>query len=237
MMKQVFIIVIIAGLLFPRPVESQAHVFDTTRNIEVIGSSELEVKPDIIELSVTLQEYYQKGSKNLVGLTQSERDFYKLMSDFGIKKEQIILDDNLLWISRIYEGKKDPAELKQKNINLRLDTTIDLGKLVAAFDKEYIAGVSVTELKNSHEQDYRRLVKIAAIKAAKEKAAYLLEAIGEHLGKVVSVREIEKGYNVHPPLSAYSNSIAESASPQMSAIPNARNITYRYEMEVKFEIQ
>lgn len=51
--------------------------------------------------------------------------------------------------------------------------------------------VNLSELKNKNIREYRKQTKIEAIKAAKEKAVYLLESVGNTTGQLIQVVELD----------------------------------------------
>ena len=57
-------------------------------------------------------------------------------------------------------------------------------------DEMEIKGAYVERVNHSQIQDLRKEVRVEAIKAAKEKADYLLGAIGEKTGKALIVKEV-----------------------------------------------
>ena len=59
-----------------------------------------------------------------------------------------------------------------------------------ALNKSWIRNIAVTSTSNKDMTSYRKEVKKQAIRMAKEKATYLLEAIDEKIGSVISVEEI-----------------------------------------------
>ena len=54
-----------------------------------------------------------------------------------------------------------------------------------------ISNVSIDKLDNSNIQKYRKEVKIEAIKAAKEKAESLANAIGQNIGRAIFIQELD----------------------------------------------
>ena len=46
--------------------------------------------------------------------------------------------------------------------------------------------MNISELKNKNIAQYRKKVKIAALKAAEDKAKYLLASIGKQIGEIIS---------------------------------------------------
>lgn len=61
--------------------------------------------------------------------------------------------------------------------------------LVEILDEEATANFRIVRTWHSKMTEYRKQLKIAAIKSAKEKGQYLTEAIGEKLGQAITIQE------------------------------------------------
>ena len=85
-----------------------------------------------------------------------------------------------------------------------------------------------------------KVLKIKALQAAKEKAKYLLEGIGEQMGEALEIIEIDQSYSPQP---VYSNMMMRTARVEASAdaMPESnvdvQKIKVRYEMKVSFRIK
>ncbi len=66
-------------------------------------------------------------------------------------------------------------------------------------DDEATQGFFISRTSHSKIEEYRKQLKIQAVKAAKEKAIYLSEAIGEKAGVAVTIQE-PVDYSVVPVL-------------------------------------
>lgn len=111
-------------------------------------------------------------------------------------------------------------------------------KLTQDLNKKWVESISIANKKNSHVQEYRREVKIEAIKAAKEKASYLLESIGEHLGGIISVEEIPEESNPWGvSRNLFANTTMGSNTSEGDEINNVSSIKLRYEVKVRFAIK
>jgi uncharacterized protein YggE len=60
-----------------------------------------------------------------------------------------------------------------------------------------IKEASIIKTESTKIIEIRKQVRISAIQVAKEKATYLLEAIGEEVGKPLQINEIQKSYNTN----------------------------------------
>ena len=57
-------------------------------------------------------------------------------------------------------------------------------------DRLNVGRLDLTDTESSEITRHRKETKIEAIKAAKAKAEYLLDAVGEHIGKAVYIQEV-----------------------------------------------
>lgn len=206
------------------------------KSIEVTGSAEKIVKPDEIELEIVLIEYTRDGQ--LVRLDKIEQEFRAVLKKNNIDTGTLNLNglDTYNWWYWLSNRNKS---LKTKSFRLSLKGDVNFLKFTEDLNKKWVESINITDKKNINVQDYRREVKIQAIKAAKEKASYLLESIGEHLGGVLSVEEIPEGANAWDFNRSLllSNSSVNSNSSDTEEISNVSSIKLRYEIKVKFEIK
>lgn len=219
-------------------------------SIEVVGSAEMNVMPDIIELEIIITSNY-KTIKN--PFEDVEKKFFKVLEDHNIPKSSLSfmsMESPYYWYYWWYEYRR---YYDTKTYRLRIDCTKNDFSFLKDFDENYIRSIRIVSSSHSKITDYRKQVKIEAIKMAKEKANFLLESIGQKAGKVIEVIEIQEPsqqiypyYNPWYPrqnlsLNSISNSImsqpssgnSEGAETEKSLIPT---IKLRYEIKAKFEI-
>lgn len=217
--------------------------------IDVMGSAEMEVEPDEIHLAVVvgnLSEKNQSGSvKELLSLDAADKNLMDVLDKVGIKKEQVILNDAVTtnyWYLR-YGRYVDNTRL-EKRYNIILDGVTQLNTLLAELPgpRNGIVSVNIVELKNKKIEEYRKETKMMAMKAAKDKASYLLESVGSKAGKPIYVKEIQDGgYDVQA-YGALSNVVMQEAERKSESVimrggdTQMRKIKLRYEIEAKFEI-
>lgn len=169
------------------------------KTINVTGSAELEIIPDEIYVVVTLKEYEKKGAGKI--------DIERIKTDFLNSCKSIGLPDSTITIAA-YEGhnpsiwrKKSKDELYASiSYQIKFNSSKKIDELVRQLDDNATQGFDVTQVSHSKMQEYRKLVKIQAIKAAKAKAEYLTEAVGEQLGVAVTITENQQ----EAPVATYS---------------------------------
>ncbi len=118
---------------------------------------------------------------------------------------------------------KETGYKVSKEFTLILKNADEVSKVFKELNDIDIKEASITKCESSEIELHRKEVRIAAIKVAKEKATYLLEAIGEQLDKPLEVREEEM--NNYKANSIYSNAY----------IPSKENNEISFEkIEIKF---
>ncbi len=205
-----------------------------TRSIEVKGSSEMEITPDEIFVQLTLKEYNKGGSK--VGLNTLESSLVKAVKKLSIPEENLTVQ-NIYGYNWNWKKQKAEDFLGSKSFIIELSDLKKMNDLVALLDPEGVNNVNVQSYSHSKMEDYRKQVKIGAMKAAKDKAGYLLESIDAELGKVLEVQEMEFGTPgiEYRGRSNYALEVADASSYQSEV--NFKTIKVRAEIRVKFEIR
>jgi uncharacterized protein YggE len=156
------------------------------KTINVNGSADMEITPDEIYVIVTLKEYEKKGTGK-IGLEKIKTEFLNSCTSVG-------LPDSVITIAS-YEGnllkkKRSKEELYATiSYQVKFNNSKKMDELVNKLDDEATQSFDVARVSHSKLQEYRKQVRILAIKAAKEKAAYLTEAVGESLGTAVTITE------------------------------------------------
>ncbi|MBI5326492.1 MAG: SIMPL domain-containing protein [Ignavibacteriae bacterium] len=220
--------------------KSNAELVQQEKYIEVIGTAEMEVQPDEIRLIIGVQEYWKeefekskdyKDYKTKVSLGEIETNLFNDLMKIGITKDKIIVKDVGNYWRNIG---KDFLFGKQYEIILTDFKKLD--EITREVQTRGIDNMRIGELKNKKLTDYRKQVKIEALKAAKDKADYLLQSIGKKAGDVISIEELEGNEGGWwGPRNLTSNAIM--STPDNSNTDNFRNIKLRYEVKARFEIR
>lgn len=221
-----------------------AQTIDTRKTIEVTGSAEMSIVPDEIELEIILLEYNLNGKK--VTLSNIEDDFNKILIKNNIDTKSINLETSnnnwywWHWWNYRYES------YHTKTIHLKLNKETNFLKLVEDLNEKWTQSIRISKTTSKEIQRLRKEVKKEAMRAAKEKATYLLESVDETIGSLLSAEEIPETqnapnfwYNRPNLINNVSNSVMNSNSFSSSdnGIENVGNIKLRYEIKVKFEIK
>jgi len=217
---------------------AMAQQVDLRKKINVSGSAEAEVMPDIIYISISLKEYLKDGnSKKKVEITTLENELFKAVQNAGIAKENLSIT-NLSSYTAIAQKKKNPDYLASKQYRLKVT---DLNKWNAIIDEVDAKGIAYTNIESydySKIESLKKELKIKAMQAAKAKATYLVEAIGDKLGSALDIQEVN---NEAFPQPMYRSNVmmmkAEASDSAPAAEIDFKKIKLNYIMNVVFEIK
>ena len=211
---------------------------NNSRYIEVTGSSETEIIPDEIHFMITIKEYWQeefeKKSKpedyqTNVPVNEIEHNLMSALKQAGIAPSDIQTKE-----VGDYWRERGKDFLISKTFDIKLQNPDQINRIIQTVNTKGIQSMNIGELKNKDLQEYRKQGKIEALKAARQKADYLVAAMGQKLGNVLRIVEPEeRSFSYFQPQSAMSN----VAIPSYDSNPeNFRTIKLRYQMTARFEI-
>ncbi len=155
-------------------------------HIEVTGRAEIQVVPDEIHISIELRE---RGSgKDKVSVDKQEVELKDAVKALGIDGANLTLSDAMADL--VPKKFRDDDVIARKGYMLKVADAEMVRKVFLELDRLQIEDAFIHHVSHSKEVQMRREQRIKAIKAAKEKADYLLEAIGEKAGAATEVREV-----------------------------------------------
>ncbi len=181
-MKKLFILAAFITLSYG----AFAQSIDTRRKIEVVGLSEQEVTPDIINVSISLKEYL--NGKTKVTIEQLERQLEKAVSEAGIAKTDFTVN-NLSSYNYEYQKKKNPDFLASKQYGIRFTDLNKFNNIISKLDPKGIQSTNIDSYDYSKINQLKNELKLKALLSAREKANYLVTGLGEKLGPVLHIME------------------------------------------------
>lgn len=203
------------------------------RYIEVTGTSEIEVVPDKIHYIIEIREYFAEEFdgkskpeeyRTKVPLSAIEQGLRQALAEIGIPRDAIRTQEiGGYWRSQGQDF------LVSKKFDVTLTDFNQIDKIVGHIDTKGINTMRIGELENKDMLSYHRKGKIEALKAARQKASYLVETLGKRLGGVIRI--VENGNGSAFPF-AQSNVLASDAA----SFDSFRTIKKNYSMLVRFEI-
>lgn len=207
------------------------------KTITVSGSAEMEIVPDEIFVQIELKEYEKKGTGKV--------DLEKIKSEFLQKVKSVGIPDSLVSIAS-YDGYTDyywhKKQLKKRTdllasiaYQIKFTNSSKIDELVNILDDEATQNFTVVKTSHSKMAEFRKQLKISAVKAAKEKAQYLAIAVDEQVGAAVSINEIpEQSFE---PVPVYRTSQAYlSSNAKMDGIGGVASGVDFKKIKLRFEI-
>lgn len=230
--------------------QSSNYTSKSDHTISVTGSASLEIVPDEIYLQVDLKEYEKKGVGK-IDIDQIKKAFIQSCKHAGIADSSISVynyegSNGKQWILK---KKKDKEDLKATiSYWIKLNTPAKVDELVNRLDDEATTNFFIAEVSHSNITEFRKQLKIQAVKAAKEKAIYLTESIGEKVGKAITISEPDESYmGSGRDNSGYTNMLSNTSnfsigSNNSEGENEGRNVDFkkiklRFEVSIVFALQ
>lgn len=225
---------IVLAALIASTATTFAQNIDLRRKIEVTGVAEQEVTPDIINVSISLKEYLD--GKKKVTISQLESQLEKAIADAGISKEDFTVNSLSSW-NYATEKKKNPDFLASKTYGIKFR---DLNKFDQILSKVDAKGIQYT---NIDSYDYSKInavkndLKLKALLAARDKAAFLVTGLGDKLGSALNIVENDNSSFPSPRNVMYmaKASMADAAAPESDV--DFKKIKLSFQINAVFEIK
>jgi uncharacterized protein YggE len=228
-MKKLFIIA--ALILFTYGAFAQN--VDLRRKIEVTGIAEKEVTPDIINVSISLQEYLDGRKK--ITIDQLENQLESAVKQAGIPKEDFTISNVSGW-NNTWQKKKNPDFLASKQYSIRFHDLDRFNQILSKVDPKGIQSTNIDSYDYSKMADLKRELKIQALQSAKEKATYLLGSINEKVGRPITITETDNSnYPAPRPVMYKAMSMSVNSVPAESDI-DVKPIKLNFQIQAVFEI-
>lgn len=208
-------------------------------NIEVTGTAEMEIVPDEIYISITIKERHE--GKEKITIEKQESDLKEALKAADIPLENLTLTDAIANYIRVSWMRKDV--IVKTEYLLKVTDAVTVGVVFEKLDEIKIYDANISKVSHSELEAYKREVRIMAIKAAKEKAEYLLTAIGEKVGKAILVHEQPSTYKIQGEHLNYRGSRGRNTSgynmdqSDTDKIVQFQKIKLQAAIYVKFEIE
>jgi len=211
---------------------------ESTPYIEVTGSSTKKIVPDQIFISIKITE--NPEIKDGKSIEKQEEEMKLALREEGINLKNLRVTGSN---SHIRSGGwfQDDKVVAFKDYELMVKDAEQLQKVFNVLQRLKIIQAKVSRVHHSKMQEFQKENRLDAIKAAREKAAYLLEALDEEVGRPLIIRDADIPINPYigrlSGVSAYSNTISYEA-PDIAGSNNLdfKTIEIRNDIVVRFAI-
>ncbi len=207
------------------------------RIIEVTGTAEMSITPNEVVLKIGLTE--RMDGRDKLTIEKQEVDMKNRLAGMGIdiQKDLKIIDLNSVF--NMQKRKKDVTSSKEYRLTIREMSL--LGKVQDLAEQLKFNSLDLILATHSELPKFRKETKIEAIKSAKEKAEYMLAAIGQKLGKVVFVQEVSdyRGDVSNQDLDPYRGNMFIQKNTDLIDDNGLglKNITLKFSVLTRFEIE
>ena len=208
------------------------------RVIEVSGSAERWVTPDEFTFKITLNERMDKKEK--ITIEQQEAALRRELSALGV---DVAKDLSVYDISSTYFRQRKVRDvLGTKDYRLKIRDLKQIAQLQDLADRINVGKLELIDTDHSEMTRLRRETKMDAMRAAKDKADYLLGSIGQRTGKPVHIKEEDETARPSYAANYNSNSISSNISGRSASSDDDDALSFsqiklRFVIVAKFEIE
>jgi len=230
--------IITAALISIFSLSAYSQNIDTRKKIEVNGTAEAEVTPDILYIGMSLKEYFKdSANKKKVEIEELERQLQAAVLKAGIPQENFTIN-NISSYTTWWEKKKNTEFLARKQYRIKVTDLTKFNEIMSAVDPKGIEYSNIESYDYSKIETLKKDLKIKALQAAKDKASYLITSIGGSLGSPLDIQEINNEYYPQP-MYRVNTMMKTSDSAEAAAMPDIefKKIKLTYQMRTVFEIK
>ena len=152
--------------------------------IEITGNHELELTPDEIYISITINEADTKGKTSVEKL---ENKMIEQLENLDVNLEEDFKIKDFSSNFKNYFLRKNTV-LKSKQYQLLVHSGLELGLVFQKLEAIGISNIQITKVSHSELKKYEEEVKVLALVNAKERSVNYANAIGQTSGKALFVQ-------------------------------------------------
>lgn len=246
-MNKIILLIPAVALFASCGTETTREIAAKERTITVTGAADTRLCPDEMTLTIQLEEYYteqyevgktEKDYKTLVKLETIESGIMDLLHKNGIADSLVSFSFvNTTWNWSYYDDVKKPVKFG-KTLKVKMSDHTKAVAIIRDIDTKGISYLSLGDFHSSKEQEMRKELKAEALKAAQEKAAYMLSKVDKELGDIITITELNDDYPYWSWRGPAQTSLSNASYEYDSSEPAGPDeIMMRYEVEAEFEIQ
>ena len=186
---------------------------------------------------MSLKEYFRDpNNKKKVEIETLERQLQSAVLKAGIPQENFTIN-NISSYNNWWEMRKNTGFLARKQYRIKVTDLTKFNEIMSAVDPKGIEYSNIESYDYSKIETLKKDLKIKALQAAKDKAAYLIGSIGGSLGGPIDIQEINN--ESYPQPMYRTNALMEAKVMDQGAMPDIdfKKIKLNYQMRAVFEIK
>lgn len=200
--------------------------------IEVSGSAEMSLVPDEIHFHLSISEYMKSGKR--ISLDEVEKTMQKAVLAAGLSLDRLKLEQANSYPYAYDENGKTKREFfASKQYVIKMSSQEPINKIMEKLDPLSVKSTYIGKISHSKLAEYQKELRIKAMQAAKEKATYMLAAVGSTPGKLVYAQDME-GDGFYP-MARASNMMMERAAD--SSMPTPLESVEIKEMQLRIQVR
>lgn len=201
--------------------------------VQVTGTAEREVVPDEIYLSITINE---RDSKGRITVEEQQRAMLA-----ALRRQGVDVDKQLKMIDLTSSFLKKRTSVATAQYRLKLGSSAEVTRVWQVLDELGISQVNVEKVSHSELPRFKAEVRTEAMRAARDNASALAEAIGQRIGKCFYIYDSNSGimpkfYAANTMVRAALADGIEAVEEDMEAV-EFRTIRLQYHVQAKFVLE
>lgn len=232
-MKKIIFAAIIACTALVIPAKGQNVPY-----IDMNTTVEREVTPDELYIRITINENDYKGKSSLEQMQSA------MISVLMANKVDIPECLTLNYMGSDISYTKFMKNIKPKSeatYTLKLNDVIAMQKIIAALEERQISNIALVKLRYSKENELKASMAVEAMRQAQSEARTLAGAVGQEIGKAISINSwMNGGEGIQPRLYKARSSMADNAVMENREPAHdfgVSKLTYRFNVNVRFELK
>lgn len=237
--RLIIVTLIVTALSLTAAGRANAQV-NTQPQINMSTTVEREVTPDELYLRIIISENDYKGKKSLEEMQEAM---------LGALKENRIdipecLSLNYMGSEVSYKAFSKKIKPKtQATYTLKLHDAAIMQQVIASLEKRQISNIELTKVKYTKEKELKNEMAVEAMLQAQAEARVLAGAIGQEIGKAISIDSWMNGGQTQPRMykaranAAFEDAVSLDESVVVEPVISIGKITYSFRVNVTFELK
>ena len=180
-MKKFFIVMAAVAMAIVAVEEASAQNLQVIPSVSVNGSAQIKVTPDVIYLTIKLDESDTKGK---VTVEEQRKGMFSALKKCGIDIEKQLLVQGMS--SSFYRKR---GSLAATQYELKVGSADEARKVFEQLEKVGVVNVNISRATSSKLEEYRTEARQAAMRNAQMRASQLAEAVGQTIGACYEIND------------------------------------------------